>query len=494
MRLLASILAIAAGLCLAQPEAPSSDKQAPKPFVPPEHRAPESTFEPPPPPVLKPRAFVVPQRQSETLLGRSPDIGVVPPSAGAVIRAIIGFVSLMVLAYLGGHPRVRRLERRLNIAHLITAGLPFVLLGLLASRPEVGILTPSVLRDIAPLLSLGLGWIGFVIGSRFEARTFEGIPSGTGTTLVVSTALPVAATLLSAAVVLFLTGESVSTPGVIRDALLLAVAGAMTARSAPEFLHAGPNQATSSRLIRIIEFEQLAGVLGLALISAYFRPPGAAVAWHLPGTAWLFISVGIGTTMGVVVSATLARINRGPQFATVLVGAIAFTAGMASFLRLSPVSVCFITGAILINLAGAWREQVRQALERLERPIYFLFLVIAGALWRPWEWQGWLLLALFITSRVGAKWLSVRLLGQYWVRDLSADERLVLARAPMGALSVAIVVTAQDLFFGPTVPWIVTAVIGGAIIMELALQASLRGTRRPGSTLEAEPEADRALG
>jgi Kef-type K+ transport system membrane component KefB len=330
---------------------------------------------------------------------------------------------------------------------------------------------------VAPLLSLGLGWIGFVIGSRFDARTFERIPQGTSTVLVLSTALPIAAILLACGLVLYLAGESVTAPSVVRDALLLATAGAMTARSAPQFLLAGSTEGVSKRLIRIIEFEQLAGVFGLMLVSAYFRPPGAAVAWHLPGTAWLFITLGVGTTMGVVISATLTRINRGTQFTTVLLGAVAFTAGMASFLRLSPVSVCFIAGAIMINLAGAWRDQVRRVLERLERPIYFLFLVIAGALWLPWEWQGWVLMALFLTSRVSGKWLAVRLLARFWVKDLSPGERLVLTKAPMGALSVAIVVTAQDLFFGQTVPWIVTAVIGSAILMEVGLQAALRGAR-----------------
>ncbi|MCW5980612.1 MAG: hypothetical protein KIT09_21210 [Bryobacteraceae bacterium] len=467
-------------------------RPAPQPFVLPEASPPDVIFIPPPPPHIDPTPGVLPQRQSETLLGRSPDVAVAPPTAGAVIRAIIGLVGLMVLAYLGGHRRFQQIERRLNIGHMVTVGLPFVLLGLLASHPAVGVLTPDILRDVAPLLSLGLGWIGFVIGSRFDARTFEGLPAGVGTALLLTTALPIAAILLACGVALFLTGESVSTPGVMRDAFLLATAGAMTARSAPQFL-AASGQNASARLMRIIEFEQLAGVFGLMLVSAYSRPPGATVAWHLPGTGWLFVILGIGTTMGIVVSATLTRINRDPQFTTVLLGAVAFTAGMASFLRLSPVSVCFIAGAIVINLAGAWREQVRHVLERLERPIYFLFLVIAGALWRPWEWQAWLLMVLFVASRVTSKRLSARLLGRYWIDDLNPDERRVLEKAPMGALSIAIVVTAQDLFFGPTVSWIVTAVIGGAIVMEAGLQLSLRGARRaagPGAMV-AEPPADR---
>ncbi|MCL4854409.1 MAG: hypothetical protein KJZ78_23870, partial [Bryobacteraceae bacterium] len=53
-------------------------------------------------------------------------------------------------------------------------------------------------------------------------------------------------------------------------------------------------------------------------------------------------------------------------------------------------------------------------------------------------------------------------------------ERRSLTASPVGALSIAIVVSAQDLYSGPSVPWIVTAVIGGAVVMEAALQLSVR--------------------
>ena len=73
---------------------------------------------------------------------------------------------------------------------------------------------------------------------------------------------------------------------------------------------------------------------------------------------------------------------------------------MASFLRLSPVVVCFIAGAVLQNFPGQWKEQVRSALARVERPVYLLFLLIAGALWRVDEWQGWALMLAFVAARL----------------------------------------------------------------------------------------------
>jgi hypothetical protein len=149
---------------------------------------------------------------------------------------------------------------------------------------------------------------------------------------------------------------------------------------------------------------------------------------------------------------------------------------LASFLRLSPLAVCAVAGAIVANLPGGWREETRTVLARLERPIYYLFLTIAGALWHPFEWQGGVLLVLFVAARWGGKWLGVSLLGRTQLGEqLSVAERRTLAVAPLGALSVAIIVNAQDLYSGRAVSWMVTAVIGGAIVTEIILQGLWRG-------------------
>jgi hypothetical protein len=490
------VLIFGAGTAGAQaPREPGTEEnrtqQRPKQFVPPDPPPPPQPQLLPPPPVLKFGLFEKANTarsgsdQSQALLGRTITQEPNPPAA-SVIRAILGFVALLVLAYLGGHPRVRSLERRLQIAHLITAGLPFVFLGFVFAHPAVAILTPRMLGEVGPLLPLGLGWIGFVIGSRFEARALDKLPPGTGAAVVATTAIPVASILAMCSLVVVLARTSFASAGALRDALLLATAGAMAARSAPHFLQMfSPAEPVSLRLVRVIELEQLAGVFGMMMVSVYFRPQGQMVAWQLPGTAWLFITLGIGTTMGIFIFGMLAKVNKGAQFTAALLGAVAFTAGMASFLRLSPISVCFIAGAIVINLGGAWTEQVRTVLERMERPIYFLFLVIAGALWRPWEWQGWVLMAFFVSARFGSKWLAAALLSRFWVRDISPSERRVLAGAPMGALSLGIVVSAQDLYSGPTVAWIVTAVIGAAIVTEFALQFAARSLPRQAAGQES---------
>jgi hypothetical protein len=112
----------------------------------------------------------------------------------------------------------------------------------------------------------------------------------------------------------------------------------------------------------------------------------------------------------------------------------------------------------------------------MERPIYLLFLLVAGSLWDMTAWQGWALMLLFVPARLFGKWLAVRLCRQKIASGLSIDEQRSLIFSPMGALSIAIVVNAQDLYYGSVISWMVTAVIGGAIVTEVIVHIASRRT------------------
>ncbi len=111
-------------------------------------------------------------------------------SAQEAIRAILGLVALLALAYLGGHPKVQSLEHKLGISHVVTAGLPFVILGAVAHLSAIRVLSDAVLYQIRPLLVLGLGWIGLSIGYRFNAKLVDALAPGMATTGVLTAAVP----------------------------------------------------------------------------------------------------------------------------------------------------------------------------------------------------------------------------------------------------------------------------------------------------------------
>ena len=396
-------------------------------------------------------------------------------SASEVIKVVLGLVLMFALAYLAGTSKVQALESKLRVTNVVAAGLPFVFLGVVAHMRGVEILSAAVLWELRPLLALGLGWIGFATGFRFDSKLAESIMPGASMVSLITASIPFGAIVAACALLLVYVEHSHASPIFLRDAMMLGTAGAMTAYNTPKFLQVRTKAGRYlDRVGSIITLEQLAGFIGLLIVAAYFRPQDNSVAWHLPGTAWLFITLGMGTMIGGVVWLTLGKIKVGPEFTVLILGSVCFTAGMASFLRISPLVVCFIVGLILVNLPGTSKDQIRQALEHMERPIYLLFLLVAGSLWDVTEWQGWALMLLFVPARLFGKWLAVKLCRLKIASGLSADEQRSLIFSPMGALSIAIVVNAQDLYYGSVISWMVTAVIGGAIVTEVIVQIASR--------------------
>ncbi len=394
-----------------------------------------------------------------------------------VIKTILGLIALLALAYLGGHPRMRMVERRLRISQVVTAGFPFIALGVVANLPSVGILTDSVLDELTPILRFGLGWIGFAAGFRFDARAFDDLPDGTARAVGFAAALPFLTVLTAASLLLLAASDwteaTFQDPIFLRDALILGTAGAMTARSATR-MATGSSDLSLRRLWKSIQLEQLAGIAGLAFIAAYFRPQGPGLGWQLPGTAWLFLTVGLGATIGIVAYMILRRQATGAESVVLLLGTIAFAAGSASALFLSPIVVCFVAGVLLANFPGAAKAKLGIALDKLERPIYLLFLVIVGALWEIDDWRGWVLLVVFVAARFLGKWLGSNFIARYSDFDPHAGEHWVATRGPIGQLSIAIVISAQLLFPHGSIPIVVTAVIGGAIVTEILVQIFAR--------------------
>ena len=90
-----------------------------------------------------------------------------------------------------------------------------------------------------------------------------------------------------------------------------------------------------------------------------------------------------------------------------LLATLLFGAGLGDAAELSPFLVCALATALIVNVSPR-RHAVRRVLADWERPIYAIFLVIAGALLTlP---TVWILVAvpLLAAARAAAKWAVVR--------------------------------------------------------------------------------------
>lgn len=423
-----------------------------------------------------------------------------------VIKTVLGLLLLLALAFLGGHPRVRGLERAVGVSRVMAAGLPFVLLGFIMRHPAVKVLTDSVLNDLDPVLLLGLGWIGFVMGFRTDARVFEEVTAGVKQ-LVLGRALAAGILIVGSTTGLLyflspVTPRSLTDPTLLRGGLVLGSVGTLMSLSTPHLLamRNGTPQAVGI-MAQVVRIQEVVGLAGMLFLSAYFRPHGNAVSWQIPGTAWLFITLGLGVTIGILVYTILLRLSTNTAESAVLIlGSVSFAAGVAAGLRLSPVTVCFVGGMVLANFPGPHKDRVRETLERLERPIYLLFLIVVGASLRVDESAGWILMAAFVLARILGFAIGARLAFDARGLPLGRLGWLVLVVPPMGSLPIAIVISAKLLYPDGAISELVTAVVGGAfsseIIVQVATRAFMPGSGAPAAAppaSDAPPAGDAAL-
>jgi Kef-type K+ transport system membrane component KefB len=412
-----------------------------------------------------------------------------------LLRVVLGLMGTLILALMAAHPAVRKLERRLGLTVILASGLPFLILGVVFRLPSVGILTDDVLRDLRPALDFGLGWLGFVVGMHFDVRELDRLPDKFGSAVVAESALPfLMVTGVAAIVLLGLDGSwgfsdvhsardflGLVTKYSLRDALTLGACAAPAAPVAAVALALSSGSA-SARLVRAITtLNDVGGVFVMALICSFYRPTDQHAAWQLPHIAWLFVTLGLGGVCGILTYILLRSAANPSQEIALLLGATAISAGMSGYLGITPIVTCTIAGALLTNLPFAGMTRVKDLMRKVEDPLYLIFLLVAGALWDPTAWQGWLLAPIFLIGRLSGKLFGAHIATRTGPETLPEPMNLALALAPQSPISIATVVGYAVLYKpvqeGASLSWLMTACIGSAVATEICVQiiARIRG-------------------
>jgi hypothetical protein len=387
--------------------------------------------------------------------------------AEQVARVVLALAVAVGFAVLGAHPRVMRWERRFGLTVLATSGFPFLLLGLLFR--ELGVMTDPLLRDLRPLFEFGLGWVGLTVGMNLDIRRFDRLPPSLAPIMALASVLPILSAAIACTLTLALLGV-IPGEGLVRDALILMACAAVSAPANLDLLLRKWRGATQL-VLEVTRVDQLAALGIIGFVAIVFRPDRTVTLWHLPRSGWFMMTLGLGALLGVVLYLLVRKVEDRTEELAILMGGVALASGMAGYLALSVAVVCALAGVVLINFPVRRGERIVRTLREVERPLYFLFLFIIGASWRPGEWQGWVLGAVFAISRAYGKILAARI--AVWRREDFPPWRN-LAASLMPESSIAIVVlfsaTALEAVTEGAVRWAINAVIVGSIFTEIGVQ------------------------
>ncbi len=287
---------------------------------------------------------------------------------------------LILLALLGARFSFSSLQVSPGPRLVFRTGTHFLFLGFLLGPHLLGLLTQEAVRQLFPLLGLGLGWIGFLFGLQLDRRNLRHFPPAFHL-LAIGQAIFVFFLFLGIGWIVLMTwGQTGRIPQ------LLLMAGAATACiSTP----AGIALISTSYLVRgrirdllflVASLDALVGITALQIVYVLFPPADLGIGFALlPRLTWIVGAVGLGVVCGILFL-WLTRPRPGAEeMVLFLLGIAAFASGAALQLQLSPLFVSVVMGAVVANFSPD-PQRVFKVLNEWEKPIYVVFLMLAGAL------------------------------------------------------------------------------------------------------------------
>ena len=352
-------------------------------------------------------------------------------------------VLLVVVGYLAARFAVDWLARHA----LVVSGAEYLVLGLLLGPRGTGLLGAEALEGLKPFFTLAIGWMGAAVGFRFWLPVLTRTP-GVLYRLAFTESLLTAVLVGGGAWVLLVDGGGLSAfEATLPAAILAAVAVASSlqgARIAAKSL--GRRNLAVRQLEVAAAIDALVAVSIVSAVLALFHAPVNLIPREPTPTEWVVIALAVGLVGGWLFHLFLGDGRSPDRLFIAVAGAVVLTTGAANYVGMSALLPGFLLGFILVNTTRQ-REVVGEMLDKVDRPLYFLMLVCAGALWAPAATDVFVpvlaFLALRFVGKVGGAWIGARVNGV-----VSAfGNRWGFALLGQGGLAIAI---ALDYSLSPT--------------------------------------------
>ncbi len=288
-------------------------------------------------------------------------------------------ILFVVLGYLAARFAVDWLARHA----LVVSGAEYLFLGLLLGPRGTGVVDPEQLRGLAPFFTLAIGWLGASVGFRFWIPVLTRTPGVLFRLSVVQSVVTLGLVGGGIWAVLALTRGIDPFQAVLPATILGAIAASSSLQGAKI-----AGKALGRRNLAVRQLEVAAGVdalvaiMAITVVLALFHAPTSGMVREPTATEWVAIAIGIGAVGGWLFHLFLGEERSQDRLFIALAGAVVLTTGAANYVGMSALLPGLLLGVILVNTSRQ-RDAVGTLLAKVDRPLYFLMLVCAGALWAP---------------------------------------------------------------------------------------------------------------
>ncbi len=378
------------------------------------------------------------------------------------MQTILALVLVVVLGYTGAHLLFYQAKFPLGTRYVLFAGSEYLFLGLVLGTSWLAILTPQITQLLSPLVNLSLGWIGFLFGLQFEWKQLRSAPLGfMGVTLL--QAIITFFTVWSGlrATVSFFNLQVTETA-----ILLLASIACISSPTCLAFLRIQfqfPRH--RQRLSQYISsLDSIVGLTVFGLIYSGTRYSGSStILLYLCSISCLIIIFHLLTRFYV------AR----RELLILTVGLVIFSSGIAGAFGLSALLLNFLLGVGLINLPSSNHRTLSEILHKQEKPIYILFMVLAGAMWVPSANQ-FLIISVYLCLRLLGKLLGAQLAGSVFKLKFKLPVFWGLSIFPQGGMGIAMAVDYLQYHPGTTGADILNIILITTLITQLSGPLAVR--------------------
>jgi Kef-type K+ transport system membrane component KefB len=299
------------------------------------------------------------------------------------MKAIYAFGLLILITFLGSQFLFKRKKILSPLNFFFLSGLVYIFLGYLMGEEVLNILNQEVLRGLNPIISLGLGWIGFIFGFQLESKYIRRFPgkylgfSFLQFVIVFIIALVVFYFLLS--VILNESSRNLILGMSIAFGLLITLNSATLLNAASFTLEKKGSLFYLARFV--VSVSGFWGILGLAFLSGFWHFPFVGEKIFLNGFVFLFISIIFPIGLGFIFHFLTKSRNEEQEIMVYLMGMVFFVSGGAFYFNLPPLFVSMILGITYANLTRK-QEHLYPVLLSTEKPLYIILLILIGALWK----------------------------------------------------------------------------------------------------------------
>lgn len=297
------------------------------------------------------------------------------------MKAVYAFGLLILLAFLGSRLIVRH-KSLSPLRYIFLSGLVYIFLGMSLGKMGLNILSSQVLDELTPLLSLGLGWIGFLFGFQFERKYLRRFAKKyIGLSFLQSSFVFI---LVYVAIFILAKGSYREQPPYFLYGMALAF-GLLATINSPTLLNAAsfalPRKGDYCYLARFLtSISGFWAILGLALLFSFWHFPFFDSRIILMGSILFTSSTLVPITLGYLFHLLTKKRAKEQDILVYLLGFVFFISGAAFYLNLPPLYVSMVMGITYSNLTKI-QERLYPLLLSLEKPLYIVFLVLIGAIW-----------------------------------------------------------------------------------------------------------------